>query len=170
MKDILYIGHGIYRAGSNTAWKNRNEIPEQIKALRDFENTQGSIYYSSSIFNKNPNGWNDSLQQNYYRYPALVPPMFWIDNTVPPQPLVEKTNDHTYKLAYKGEEKIKGFAVFMNHGSADPDFGNSQLIEFIVGDKTAIVDLNKYAEARGKKILVASVDTDNNVSPLRLLY
>ncbi|MFN3665323.1 MAG: glycoside hydrolase family 10 protein, partial [Sediminibacterium sp.] len=165
----LYIGHGIYRAGSNTAWKNRDEIPAQIKALRSYENTQGSIYYNSNVFNRNPNGWNDSLQQNYYRYPALVPPMFWLDNTTPPQPLVEKINEHTYRLVYKGEERIKGFAVFMNDSKEEPDFGNSQLIEFIVGDKTATVDINKHAEAKGKKILIASVDTDNNVSPLRLL-
>lgn len=165
----LYIGHGIYRAGSNTAWKNRNEIPEQIKALRSYKNVQGSIYYNSSSFNRNPNGWNDSLQQNYYRYPALVPPMPWIDNTIPPQPLVEKANEHTYKLAYKGEEKIKGFAVFMHQGKEEPDFGNSQLILFILGDKTAIIDLSKLPETKNRNVLIASVDTDNNVSPLRLL-
>jgi uncharacterized lipoprotein YddW (UPF0748 family) len=165
----LYIGHGIYRAGSNTAWKNRNEIPEQIKALRTHENVQGSIYYNSSAFNKNPNGWNDSLQQNYYRYPALVPPMPWIDNTIPPQPLVEKANEHTYKLAYKGEEKIKGFAVFIHQGKEEADFANSQLILFIPGDKTAVIDLNTLPETKNKKVLIASVDTDNNVSPLRLL-
>lgn len=165
----LYIGHGIYRSGSNTAWKNRNEIPEQIKALRSYENVQGSIYYNSSVFNRNPNGWNDSLQQNYYRYPALVPPMPWIDNTIPPQPLVEKANEHTYKLAYKGEEKIKGFAVFMHQGKEEPDFANSQLILFIPGDKTAIIDLSKLPETKNKNVLIASVDTDNNVSPLRLL-
>ena len=56
----------------------------------------------------------------------------------------------------------------MHDGKTEPDFGNSQLIEFIVGDKTAIVDINKHPEAKGKKILIASVDTDNNVSPLRL--
>lgn len=165
----LYIGHGIYRAGSNTAWKNRNEIPEQITSLRNHENVQGSIYYNSSSFNKNPNGWNDSLQQNYYRYPALVPPMHWIDNTIPPQPLVEKANEHMYKLAYKGEEKIKGFAVFINQGKEEPDFGNSQLVLFIPADKTAVIDVTKLPEAKGKKVLIASVDTDNNVSPLRWL-
>ncbi|MBL0882291.1 MAG: hypothetical protein IBJ16_02900, partial [Chitinophagaceae bacterium] len=165
----LYIGHGIYRAGSNIAWKNRNEIPEQIKALRSYKNVQGSIYYNSSSFNRNPNGWNDSLQQNYYRYPALVPPMPWIDNTIPPQPLVEKANEYTFKLAYKGEEKIKGFAVFMHEGSEDPDFANSQLILFIPGDKTAVIDLTKLPGAKNKKVLIASVDIDNNVSPLRLL-
>ena len=43
----LYIGHGIYRGGSNEAWKNKNQIPEQIQALRKYATTQGSVYFSS---------------------------------------------------------------------------------------------------------------------------
>jgi len=29
----LYIGHGIYRAGTNEAWKNTNQIPDQYKFI-----------------------------------------------------------------------------------------------------------------------------------------
>lgn len=167
----LYIGHGIYRAGSNTAWKNRNEIPEQIKALREFKTTHGSIYYNSNVFNRNPNGWNDSLQQNYYRYPALPPPMYWIDNTAPAQPLIERTEgSQKVKLVYNGEDSIKGFAIFMHEGKGEADFNNSQLIRFIVANKTSTIDLQSFTEAKGKRLLVASVDTDNNVSPLLELH
>jgi uncharacterized lipoprotein YddW (UPF0748 family) len=76
----LYIGHGIYRVGprSTPAWKNSDELPNQIKLLRQYPNVQGSIYFSSKSFNKNPNGWNDSLQNNYYKSPALIPTMEWL--------------------------------------------------------------------------------------------
>jgi uncharacterized lipoprotein YddW (UPF0748 family) len=76
----LYIGHGVYRVGSNStaAWKDPNQLPNQIKLLRKYPNVQGSVYYSSKSFNNNPNGWNDSLQNNYYHEPALVPPMDWL--------------------------------------------------------------------------------------------
>lgn len=74
----LYIGQATYRAGSNTAWKNPVELPNQIKLNRQYENVKGSIYFSSKSFNNNPNGWNDSLKNNYYRLPALVPPMKWL--------------------------------------------------------------------------------------------
>ncbi|TMI68423.1 MAG: hypothetical protein E6H09_22930 [Bacteroidetes bacterium] len=75
----IYIGHGIYRVNErNKAWKNVNELPNQIKLLRSYPNVQGSIYFSSTTFNSNPNGWNDSLQNNYYRTPAVVPPMGWL--------------------------------------------------------------------------------------------
>ena len=75
----IYIGHGIYRAGSNTTWRNPNEIPNQIKALRKYPQVKGSIFYSSKSFNNNPNGWNDSLRNNYYRIPATIPEMDWLE-------------------------------------------------------------------------------------------
>jgi len=76
----LYIGQGIYRVGekSSSAWKDPKELPSQIQLLRKYPNVQGSIYFSSKSFDKNPNGWNDSLRNNYYRVPALIPPMGWL--------------------------------------------------------------------------------------------
>ena len=74
----LYIGHGVYRAGTNDAWKNPDELPSQIKLLRQYPNVHGSIFYTSHSFNKNPNGWNDSLRNNYYKQPAKIPVMEWM--------------------------------------------------------------------------------------------
>ena len=75
----LYIGHGIYRVDERAAaWKNKNELPNQIDLLRQYPNVQGSIYFSSKTFDRNPNGWNDSLRNNYYRLPAMIPPMEWL--------------------------------------------------------------------------------------------
>lgn len=76
----VYIGHGIYRTGEkkSLAWKNPDELPNQIKLLRKYPNVQGSIYFSSRSFDRNPNGWNDSLQNNYYKYPASIPAMNWL--------------------------------------------------------------------------------------------
>jgi uncharacterized lipoprotein YddW (UPF0748 family) len=78
----LYIGHGIYRtagtAAVNAAWRKPGELPDQIKLLRQYPAVHGSIYFSSKSFNNNPNGWNDSLQSNYYKLPAKVPVMGWL--------------------------------------------------------------------------------------------
>jgi len=48
----MYIGHGFYRAGSNPAWRNTNELPKQIQALRNYRTTQGSVYFNSKVFEK----------------------------------------------------------------------------------------------------------------------
>ncbi len=70
-----YIGLGIYRAGSNAAWKDKTQLPRQIEKLRSTPNINGMIFFSSKTFEKNPNGWNDSLRLNYFREPAALPKM-----------------------------------------------------------------------------------------------
>ena len=86
----LYIGHGFYRTLEQRTgrWKDSREIPDQLKLIRRYPQVSGSIYFSSKSFNTNPNGWNDSLKNNYYHYPAIVPPMEWIDNTTPLSPVI----------------------------------------------------------------------------------
>ena len=129
----IYIGHAIYRgAGKETkGWSDPNQLPDQIKLLRRNPNVQGSIYFSSVSFNKNPNGWNDSLQNNYYRYPALLPPMRWIDNEKPWPPIVEKTitQDSLIQLTVKPDPRnrveIKYYVVYQYAADSHSEtFGN----------------------------------------------
>ena len=74
----VYAGLGIYRAGSNTAWKDRTQLPRQIEATRQQENVQGQIYFSSTTFDRNPYGWNNLLQTEYYKEKVMVPDMPWL--------------------------------------------------------------------------------------------
>ncbi len=73
-----YIGLGIYRANSNTAWKDITQLPRQIEALRNTPNIKGMVFFSSKTFEKNPNGWSDSLRLVYFKDPAKVPEMEWL--------------------------------------------------------------------------------------------
>ena len=73
-----YIGLGIYRANSNTAWKDTTQLPRMIEALRNTPNIQGMIFFSSKTKKKNPNGWNDTLRLNYFKEPAKTPEMNWV--------------------------------------------------------------------------------------------
>ncbi len=70
-----YIGIGIYRAGTNAAWRDKTQLPRQIEMLRSKPNINGMIFYNSNTFQKNPNGWNDTLRLNYFKYPAPTPAM-----------------------------------------------------------------------------------------------
>ncbi len=86
-----YIGLGIYRAAGNVIpapWKDSTLLTRQLQAIRNTPNVQGAIYFSSKSFLKNPNGWNDSLRNNYYKNPALIPPMEWMDTTKPYKPRI----------------------------------------------------------------------------------
>jgi uncharacterized lipoprotein YddW (UPF0748 family) len=162
----VFIGHGIYRTYEDKSpkWKNRNEIPNQIKALRSNANVQGSVYFSSKTFNNNPNGWNDTLRNNYYKYPALIPPMKWIDSIAPIKPLVEKTNDMQLRLYYRGAEPIKGFAVYTVPYNVSANRKAATLVKILVADKTLDVDLADVSAKANDKIFISSVDRNNNVS------
>ena len=162
----LYIGHGFYRAGTNAAWRSPKEIPQQLQAVRAYPTTQGSIYFSSKSFETNPNGWSDSLRNHYYHYPALVPPMAWIDNTTPAQPLIEKQANNMVKLVYKGDKKIKAFGILTLTLNTEVRFVLAQLVQVVVADKVAVIDLAKIPDTKDKRIFVVSVDMDNNVSPM----
>lgn len=162
----LYIGHGIYRAlESRTGrWKDPAELPRQIKAIRDNPNVQGSIFFSSATFKSNPNGWSDSLRNNYYKYPAIIPPMEWIDSIPPISPLFENLENDGVRLYYRGSEPIKAFAVYKVSDSESGDMNNAILIKIIVADKTADLYLNTLPALNSDKIFISSVDRNNNVS------
>ncbi len=116
----IYIGHGIYRVDEKTSvkWKNPNELPNQLKLLRQNPNVQGSIYFSSKSFDKNPNGWNDSLQNNYYKYPALVPSMDWISKEKPAAPVLNRVIKKGEEISFSvkslstGKVPVKYFVIY----------------------------------------------------------
>lgn len=73
-----YIGLGIYKAGTSAAWRDRTLIPREVEALRKKDKVQGAVYFSSTTFDSNPLGWNDSLRNNFYSMPAKIPLMEWL--------------------------------------------------------------------------------------------
>jgi len=160
----LYIGHGVYRAGTNTAWKNRNELPNEINALRKYTTTQGSIYFSSSNFNSNPNGWNDSLQLHYYALPAIVPPMPWIDSTLPSIPIVTGLKNGVYNISYTGTVPMRSFAVFMVQQGMDVKIDSAILIDVIPATQSIVFDRKNIIASLSDRLFVATVSRGNNLS------
>jgi uncharacterized lipoprotein YddW (UPF0748 family) len=161
----LFIGHGIYRGleAKSGNWRNPNEIPTQIKLIRSKPTAHGSVYYNTSAFFRNPQGWNDSLRNNYYKYPSLVPPMKWIDSIPPLKPLVEKVAGlKETRVMYRGAEPIKGFALYSIATGRQPTVANGRLIEIIIADKYVDIDLDKYT-VKGERIVISAVDRNNNV-------
>ncbi len=159
----LFIGHAMSSAGRNEAWKNKNELPNQIKGLRNYPTTQGSVYFSSKSFDNNPNGWSDSLRTNYYALPAIIPPMKWIDSIPPPKPLVTKKKN-VFTAVYKGEEKIKQFAIYALPQKVDAKMEYATLISLVVADKTIDFDRSKSIANADDRLFIAVVDRNNNVS------
>ena len=137
-----YIGLGIYNAGTTAAWRDRTQLPRQIQAYRDAPNVQGAVYFSSASFQTNPLGWSDSLRLNYYNYPALIPPMAWIDTVKPHEPSLhnefdKKTSIQTSWLS-RGDtqDTLRGYAIYQSE-TPNPDINASRVYQFIPYDPVA---------------------------------
>ncbi|MFN3793653.1 MAG: glycoside hydrolase family 10 protein [Chitinophagaceae bacterium] len=158
----LYIGQGIYRAGTSPAWKSLDQLPEQIRLLRNYNTTQGSVYFSSKSFVKNPNGWNDSLRNNYYAIPALVPTMPWLDDVKPAPPSARKRDTDQYTLIYDGKEPIKQYVLLSDKGVKS---GNPVIVQWIMQTGKTDIQVSHHRQ-NGHTLFVAAVDKNNNMSNL----
>jgi uncharacterized lipoprotein YddW (UPF0748 family) len=164
-----YIGLAIYKAGSNAAWREKDQLTRQIEAIRNTPGIQGMIFFSSTSFLHNPNGWNDSLQQHYFRCPALVPPMPWIDSTTPPRPRLETISNTGYEditslhiLANQSTIPLRAFVVY--RFSTGDSLMNRNDIRNIYGvlpaEKEAWLSIPQ-TDLSGERIAVTALDTHN---------
>jgi uncharacterized lipoprotein YddW (UPF0748 family) len=156
----LYIGQAPYRAGTTKGWRDKNELPNEIINLRKYSTTKGSVYFSSISFNRNPNGWNDSLQQNYYSTPAVVPPMPWIDNEKPAPPIISEKADRSFGISYKGTKRIKGYVLFTGTTK------ENAVSKKIILKESDEFNLNELLNDMFTKVFVASLSVNNNLSEL----
>jgi len=123
----LYIGQAPYRIleRRTSRYKNPTEIPNEIKYLRNNPRVQGSVFFSTKSLLRDPLGVTDSLRENYYKYPALPPPMLWLDS-IPPNPPINFTatvvnNNVALKwaapLPAKDKEPVYGYVIYRFDGN-----------------------------------------------------
>jgi len=75
-----YIGVSVFETGTNSVRKDPTQLPRMMNAIRNKKNVHGVIFYKSSSFKNNPNGFNDALRDFYFKEPAVVPAMDWLQN------------------------------------------------------------------------------------------
>ena len=79
----LYVGEGAYRI---TAWSS-SEMPNHLRLSRTTPNCYGNVYFRALVgLLDNEKGFTDSLKNNFYKYPALLPQMAWKDLIAPNPP------------------------------------------------------------------------------------
>lgn len=154
----MYVGHGIYNKGLRPGWRRPEEIPNQIKALRNYTTIQGSAYFSSKDFNNNPYGWCDSLQQNYYANPAIVPPMPWIDDEKPSVPIITEKPDRSFSISYKGIKRIKGYVLFVGTDKTNA------VCKKIITKQADEINVDELLNNAFTKVFIASLSVNNNIS------
>lgn len=159
-----YIGLGIYRAGSNAAWRDRNQLPRMIDAIRTTPGIDGAIYFSSKTFEKNPNGWNDTLRNHYYRYPAIIPPMSWIDSIAPATPQLQWQTGANNVIVIVNQEKQKKLKSFIVYSATQAsDLLPVNIVKIVTAADTVQVTLPSNGSML-KQLAVTSLDFQNNES------
>lgn len=172
----LYIGEGIYRADEapvSAAWRDRSEFPRHLQLVRNLQGkVQGQVLFTSKNLLHNPNGWADTLAENYFRKPAIVPPMSWINEEAPdaPETWAEIKNNNLIVNAFlprsNNKEELKGFVYYfsVNAGTIgnSPDYiaptQNNNFSNYIVPLSSIPVNCSQFY------ITVTSLDRENNES------
>jgi uncharacterized lipoprotein YddW (UPF0748 family) len=169
-----YIGLGIYRAGSNIYWRDKDQLPRQLHAIRNLTGIGGQVYFSSVSFYRNAYGWNDTLRENFYNYPALIAPMPWLDSTRPSVPMVQaiSNNDSLVFHFQKGSlsDTLKGYAIY----KADAQFNidSSHVFQFIPNATAnqVVYSIKELLSKPDTRYFLTAVSKTNNESDPILIY
>lgn len=172
-----YIGLAIYRGGTNLAWRDPTQLTRQLRLMRGNDEVHGAIYFSSKSFERNPLGWNDSLRQTFYNYPALIPPMPWIDSVKPSTPFVhnefDKKDQSQISFLAKGAttDTLRGYAIYRTE-TPDADISKTNAFAFIPYDPVASFHIRP--ETLNKKYYyfataVSRTNVESNAAPVRLI-
>jgi len=86
----LYVGQATYKIGTSTQSPEWNNLPQEMSNHLLFNSTRpevdGNIYFSAKDVRANRLDGMGIVGRDWYRHPALVPPMPWIDASGPKAP------------------------------------------------------------------------------------
>lgn len=152
----LYLGHSLYKVNNNADlnWQNPGQIPNQVRLIRRYPEVLGSVWYSANWFAQNPLGVADSLRENYYRYPALIPPLNYLDDRPPLPPAAPDSRSDRPGIALQwllpNHPDAAYVAIYRQKGNTSPPLSSEQLIALVPAQAGQYLDrdtkfLRKYS-------------------------
>lgn len=170
----LYIGQAPYRfyEQRSPAFKNPSEIPNQLRLIRANPRAQGSVYFRSQSLIANANHLADSLKKDFYRYPALPPPMLWLDSIPPnaPQNFVAHAENKGVMLKWQAPlpaadgETAYGYVVYRFQGSEKFDLADPKNILHIQYDTTSLYFDSNVEPGKTYFYVITAIDRLKNES------
>ena len=167
----LYIGLSASTLGSRKAeaWTQPNELCRQLTMNEKHPTTKGAVFFSCKGLLRNAQGLCDSLQQTYYKYPALNPEN---DNlgghaSAPPRNLRIENGILRWDSVFdEGGYQVAYYVVYMFDAGEPIDINNPKAILLKTSDTE--VDLTKINNKGYNKasFLVTSVNKFRLESPI----
>ena len=162
----LYIGQGAYRAmEKREGWREKTQIPDQIRYLRTNARVQGSVFFSSKSLRDNLAGVNDSLRTNFYKLAALQPAMLWLDGISPnvPRELRVQVTEKSVQLSWEKPLKAKdgdyayGYVIYRFTEGEHISIDNPKNILKISFDASAttFIDMDALPDSRYTYVVTA---------------
>jgi uncharacterized lipoprotein YddW (UPF0748 family) len=168
----MYIGLGLYKSDTESTvkeWTLPDELPRQIKLIREIPGLDGASFFSSKHFNRNLQGFRDSLMHDLYKYPALVPPMPWLNNQPPPP--VSKISSFGRRVRWKSESpenemnRVNRYVVYLYEEGVPLNPENPENIHVILGkNETSFRFERKNGKRKKYEVRVSALDRLNNES------
>lgn len=137
---LVVPGLGAYRMDKSEADWAVTDITDQIDYSRYFGGAGCAFFRCGNVL-YNEKGLYRELKENYYRYPAQLPPLTWLDDSVPATPgevKVERIDNELHLTWDKpdGEERELTYTVYYSLGdSIDTNSAKSILATNIHGNE-----------------------------------
>jgi uncharacterized lipoprotein YddW (UPF0748 family) len=172
----LYIGQAAYLVNQKgeAAWRLPNQIPNQVRYIRNNNRVQGSVYFSSKSFSTVARAAADSLRNNLYKYPALPPQMPWLDDVVPNPPLefsalAEKDGVHLKwekPLKASDGETASGYVIYrFEEGEEIRTIDPKNILKISFEAFTSYIDTSAEKDKRYTYLLTALDRLKNESEP-----
>ena len=171
----LYIGLYASKLGSekaDPAWHQPNELTRQLRMNKLYPQVDGAVYFSAKGFVKNLQGLTDSLQQSFYRYPALNPMNRNIAGEASPSPtnlkIIKDRHDRILMwdgVQGEGGKKIAYYTVYAFKGKKPGSINDPSAI--LLKTTQTFVELNKLQrKLKGNyTFIITSVNKYRHESP-----
>ncbi|PWJ44825.1 glycoside hydrolase family 10 protein [Sediminitomix flava] len=148
----LYVGQAAYRLHNSleAGWKDNYELSDQILHNRR-ERVEGTILYNSTSLIRNKGHIVDTLRQNYFYHPALLPTMSWIDSVAPLEPsnAVVSMSPRGVTLSWQKPQKAKDgeepywYVIYCTNNDKEPNVKNpADILRIIPASETQFLDVD----------------------------
>ncbi len=171
----VYIGHGIYRLNQKlNGWDNPQQMPNQIRYLRNNPNIQGSVFFSSKSVTNNMGSFQDSLRTDLYTNIALPPTMPWIDDIPPAVPINLKSKKSNKSVLLNWQKPIEvrdgdtayGYVIYRANAPQMVDINNPDHIYKVLYDSATSFEDKLVVKKRKYNYAVTALDRMKNESGL----